>query len=595
MCGIVGFTGGVEIELLNRMNQVQTHRGPDSQGIALDPREGVALAARRLRIIDFAHGEQPLNSVSAASTIVFNGEIFNASELRHELREAGIEFRSAHSDTEVVVNMYEHYGPSFVTRLNGMFGFVIYDHAQRLLFGARDRFGIKPLYYSTSEKRFSFASELKALITLPWIDRELDAHSLFQYLSFQAVPAPQSIFRGVRKLNPAETFTYNVRTRECRTAIYWTPDFVPNQNVDSSDAPSRIRTTLEQAVVRWSTSDVRVVSSLSGGIDSALVTAFHAANVSKPATFTLGFTGSSELDERKYASLVASRYSAEHNEIEIGPAEVLADLEDMIWHLDEPYAGGLPSWFIFKEIGKTSKVALTGVGGDELFGNYGKWVAFESLRSRLKSAALRLIGRGRRWPIGSRYHPMIFTDASKRQLFAEDFWHKDIEASERIIESLWPAGLNARDAVTCIDLRQQLPNEFLHMLDRFSMAHSVEARTPFLDHAFVDEVLRLPASIRSADKDHKAVLRASADGLIPDEVLAQPKRGFVIPLAQWLRSDFRHLVEHYLAPRRLRRQGIFAPQVWDAIALPALIPPGLDPQGVWTLLMFQLWHERFID
>ena len=595
MCGIVGFTGPTDTKLIRKMNDVQVHRGPDSEGFAEFPHEGVSLAARRLQIIDIERGEQPMVSARGRSTIVFNGEVFNSPDLRKQLLSLGVPFNSGHSDTEVVVNIYDENGPAGVTQLNGMFAFVVFDHEKRRLFGARDRFGIKPLYYSTAGGRFAFASELKSLLTLPWIHKELDPQAVFHYLSFQSVPAPLSIFQGIHKLEPGQSFIYDTQSHRLDTSYYWVPSIAQLDNAPVVDPSVTLRVALDRAVSRWSTSDVGVVSSLSGGIDSALVTALHAVSTAKTDTFTLGFSGNQDFDERRYARLVATKYANEHHEIEIGPGDVLNELDQMVWHLDEPYGGGLPSWFIFKSMGAKSKVALTGVGGDELFGNYGKWVAFESWRARVKLATGRLRMSRNRWPIGSRYHPLIFGDSGKRQALQPGILSGVEQASEEMIEALWDPTHNPRNAITLVDLRQQLPNEFLAMVDRFSMAHSVEARTPFLDNEFVDMVLTLPSHQRSAEGDHKATLKRAALELIPDAVLTQPKRGFVLPLGAWVRNEFRHLAETHLAPKVLEQQGIFRSTLWDSLIMPTLHSDASDPSRLWTLLMFQLWHKRFLD
>jgi asparagine synthase (glutamine-hydrolysing) len=563
MCGIAGIVGRWDDALLERLGAAQRHRGPDGGGAVTDG--DVALVARRLAILDLEGGEQPMTSPSGRSTIVFNGEIYNAPELRARLEREGRRFATDHSDTEVVLALYEERGPDFLQELNGMFALAILDRERRELLLARDRLGIKPLYYS--ERPFAFASELKALLQMPGVERELDRESLFHYLSLRFVPGERSIFAGVRRLPPGHLLRYDLETRDLQVARWWRLRFGRNGD------PAALRDALREAVVRWTLADVPVAVSLSGGFDSSAVAALLAeSGHGRVRTYSLGFAG--EDDELSLARALAERWGTEHHEAVVDADELLDDLLGMVWALDEPYGGGLPSWYVYRFMSDEVKVGLTGTGGDELFGNYRRFVPFERARlRRLRGADVR------------RYHfepSYYFADDEKRALGIDG---PDTSALlQRVFDE--SGSDNPRDSVLYLDASTQLPDEFLHVTDRFSMAWSLEARTPFLDHELVELVASIPPELRTNPDDPKRLLREAVADLLTPAHLAAPKRGFVFPLAQWLRGPLRPLAERLLGPEHLRAQGIFRP---DADFL------RLDAERLWPVLMFQLWHLLYVE
>jgi asparagine synthase (glutamine-hydrolysing) len=602
MCGIVGLARAGNGELLRAMNSSQVHRGPDDEGYYFDDRDEVALAMRRLSIIDVAGGHQPMASADGRLCIVFNGEIFNAAALRKELEGEGCRFLTDHSDTEVLVHLYARHGEAMLERLNGMFAFVIHNREGRRLFGARDHFGIKPFYYAHANNRFAFASELKSLRPVPWLGWGLDPQALSHYLSFQCVPSPRTIYRSVAKLPAAHAFTLDLESMALRTFRYWWPPAGESAAaaVPAAELPALVRRELDGAVDRWMASDVPVACSLSGGIDSTAILGLMAGRAGEPIrTYSLGFDDAGDLDERPLARLAAERWGTEHHEIVIDSDHLLDDLDAMIWSLDEPYAGGLPSWFVFKGMAGKVKVCMTGTGGDELFGNYGKWRMYESWRQAARPCA-GLALRNPRWladfsrhPRGSRYS-MYFRESDKDGFLLTGAWLDRRESSEALVERLWHEANPAtvRDAVRLIDMQIQLPDEFLHMTDRFSMAHSIEARTPFLDRQFAERMMALPAAQRIGSVRLKQVLVDAVRDLLPPELLSAPKKGFVLPVSGWLRGALRPELERLLGADYLRRQGIFRETVFKR-----LVRPHLDGQAdhgwqLWTLLMFQLWQER---
>jgi asparagine synthase (glutamine-hydrolysing) len=595
MCGIVGIAGRQDTSWVSVMNGLLAHRGPDDSGEFHDPETGVALAMQRLSILDTAGGRQPMGTGDGSLWIVHNGEIYNAPEIRPRLLAQGYEFRTSHSDTEVLLHLYHQKREEMLHELNGMFAFVIYDKVRRRLFGARDRAGIKPLYYVAQAGRFAFASELKALLLLPGLGREIDPASLFHYMSLLYVPGEASIFREVRRIPPAHSFTYDLDTRALTIRPYWDLDVRHTEQRSEEEWAALLRTELRAAVRRWMLSDVPVGCSLSGGLDSSTIVGLLGEMGGKVKTYSLGFAGPGEQawNELPLARQVAERWGTEHHELVLEPEDLLRDLVRMVWHLDEPYGGGLPSWYVFQFMRKDVTVGLTGTGGDEVFGNYGKFMTFEgSLLGRLG------IDR-RRVPRLDRYVNTWYylADATKRRAVLQDAVAGDAPPTAALLNGLARAcgAGHIRDAIAYVDFKTQLVDEFLSMTDRFSMAHSLEARVPFLDHAFVELVFRVPAALRTRGDDPKYLLKKAVGDLLPPALLRAKKRGFVIPITLWLRNQLRPLVESLLAPERLSRQGIFRREFYPRFVLPHLDGRADHTWQVWAAVMFQLWHLVFIE
>lgn len=577
------------------MNDMILHRGPDDAGIFRDRDAGLALAMRRLAIIDLTDGHQPMSTEDGRFSIVFNGEIFNAPALRRELESEGVRFVTDHSDTEVLLRLLVREGKAALPRLNGMFAFAFYDRVAARLLCARDRMGIKPFYYTLQNGRFAFASELKSLLVLPFVERKLDRQSLFHYLSLMYVPGERSIVDGIRRLPPAHFLDYDLAGGRLHIEPWWALEFVPDESVSKEEWPKRILDALDGAVRRWTLSDVPVGASLSGGLDSSAVVAIARNAGLDVRTFSLGFAGDGEeaWNELPLARQVAERWGTKHEEIVLQPDALLEDLDAMVAALDEPYAGGLPSWDVFKLMGRHVKVGLTGTGGDELFGNYGKWVPLER---RFPGIYLTRSARNvdaelfRERFFGKFYY---FSDADKRKVLA-DHGNGCQDTAALLFERFLAVGdRNVRDAIAATDMGTQLPDEFLHMTDRFSMAHSLEARTPFLDNEFVDLVRCIPARLRTSRRDYKGLLRSAVAPLLPSELLRAPKKGFVIPLGMWLRGRLSDLVGRLLAPERLAAQGIFTEDFHRLYVAPHMAGVADHTNRIWAVLMFQLWYERF--
>lgn len=619
MCGIAGHCGPHDPAWVEAMSRALAHRGPDGEGLWTAPARNDAapltLAHRRLAILDLSGGMQPMHSADGSLCVVFNGEIFNAPELRKELQGKGHVFRTANSDTEVLLALYAASGDGMLARLRGMFSFALYDARAEQLFCARDHTGIKPFYYARQgygqgrgqETRFAFASELKALAVLPWVSRRVDRKSLYHYLSLQFVPAPRTILADVCKLPKGHWLRHDLRSGETRTGEYWNLPLRPEERPRAEWA-GLVREAVEDAVRAWSLSDVPVACSLSGGMDSSVVTAL--ASRSGPVrTYSLGFTCAEGqgLDELPLARLVAKKWGTVHSETTLECGRLLQDLDRMVRHLDEPYAGGLPSWYVYEMIGRDVKVALTGTGGDELFGNYFKWKRYEDgpeglarvTAKELKHwAAAEREEHALRYPLGH-YYARYFSDAAKNAVLlaeppAGGAAGQGAAPTEALLQSLWErsGADNPRDAVAWIDFQLQLPEEFLLVADRFAMAHSVEARTPLLDHRLVELVYRIPACERTG-LDPKALFREALGDLLPPELLSAPKRGFVLPLTAWTRGELADDIRASLCPSALHTQGLFSPALWSEVVQPHLAGAADHTQQVWTVYMFQRWFREF--
>jgi len=624
MCGIAGSVAPDGGMLMQSLAQRMLHRGPDEQGTFFDSATGVGFATTRLAIQDIKDGQQPMQNETGSVCVAFNGEIFNAPELRQQLLAAGHRFASHHSDTEVLVHLYEERGPDMVDELNGMFAFVIFDRERNRLFGARDQLGIKPLYLTQLGGRFAFASELKVMLGIPDVSRTLDRQAVFDFLSLGYVPGPGSILEGIDRLPAASAFTYDLARGELKTWQYWRPEFDESVTERGEELTARLRDELRAAVKRWTLSDVPIACSLSGGIDSsAIVGLMGEIGYDGLSTYSLGFEDEA-WSELGLARAVAQRHGTQHHELILRPRDLIDELLQMVWALDEPYGGGLPSWFVFRFMSESVKVGMTGTGGDELFGSYGKFVPFEEgklvrLSRHGRKSAVRMVARAAssipggwtddrtraalrdlqgvlddpvRWHYFDRAY--YFGDTEKRQrVLAEGAYSDTAELLRRLFRD--SGSENVRDALLHTDLRTQLPEEFLHMTDRFSMAHSLEARVPFLDRELVELVARIPARIRTSAAEPKALLREAVADLLPPELLAHPKRGFVIPQSAWLRGELRPLVEHLLSRRRLQEQGLFRPELVDRYVEPHLNGQVDHGSKVWNLLMFQLWHVLFME
>jgi len=604
----------VQADVVARMNRRLVHRGPDSDGL-FDGGEAV-LAARRLSIIDLDGGRQPIANEDGSVVVVQNGEIYNYRELRRELERRGHRFATA-SDTEVLVHLYEEHGDAFLERLRGMFAVAIWDARERRLLLARDRFGIKPLYYRHAGGTLSFASELKAMLELPGFSREIDPRAVSAYLAFNSIPAPLTIFAEARKLPPGCSLAW--RGGEATEARFARP--APVAAAEARRGPAdeladELRETLRDSVRAHLVADVPVGVLLSGGVDSAGLTALAAGEAGEGVrTFSIGFEEES-FDELARARLVAERYRTDHHELVLRP-DAVELLPRLVEAFDEPFgdSSAVPTYLVSQLAAGEVKVALSGEGGDELFGGYHTYVA-DLLAPRLGPLARLAAPLVERLPssdarVSFDYKAKRFARAAHLPPLERHHAWKEIFAAERRAALLgsadpgWdPLGLyRERYAETAgaeplarlqdVDLGIYLVDDLLVKTDRSSMAHSLELRVPFLDNRVAELALGLatPLKVRGAAK--KRLLRRALAPLLPREILRGPKQGFSIPLAAWLRGPLEPFAREVLSPATLARQGCLDP---------AAVTPLIDAhcsgredlsRQLWGLMAFTLWFDRY--
>jgi asparagine synthase (glutamine-hydrolysing) len=610
ICGIVSANGPADPDRLARMSAKLVHRGPDSDGAFVDG--PVALAARRLAIIDLETGDQPIANEDGTVHVVQNGELYNYRELRAELERAGHRFRT-HGDTEVLVHLYEQDGPAFARRLRGMFAVALWDAPRRRLVLARDRYGIKPLYYRPGETGLEFASELRSLPR-----GEIDLDALEAFLAFNSIPAPLTIFREVRKLPPGHVLVWEDGVlrleRYARPAPAAADDL---REGDEAELIEELRARLRDSVRAHLVSDVPVGVLLSGGIDSSALAALAAEETAEPVrTFSIGFEERS-FDELSDARLVADRYGTRHRELVLRPdaALLLPALADAF---DEPFAdsSALPTYLVSQLAAEDVKVALSGEGGDELFGGYYTYVAdllalrvgglarvTAPLVERLPSSSARAsfdykakrFVRGAHLPPLERHHAWkeIFSADARAELTGRRHAFDPVDLyRERFAET---EGAEPLARLQDVDLGLYLVDDLLVKTDRASMAHSLEARVPFLDPAVTNLALALPARHRVRGLRKKVLLRKAVAPLVPDEIVKGKKRGFSIPAAAWLRGELEPFARETLSADTLQRQGFFRPEaVMQLIDRHVAGDEDLSRQ-LWGLLAFTLWHERHVE
>jgi asparagine synthase (glutamine-hydrolysing) len=621
MCGICGVAtaepGAVaDLEAVRRMNAPLAHRGPDSDGVFRAGR--VALAARRLSIIDLEHGDQPISSEDGAVTVVQNGEIYNYRELRRELEARGHRFATA-SDTEVLAHLYEEHGDGFVERLRGMFAIALWDARSNRLLLARDRFGIKPLYYRDVGGTLSFASELKAMLEQPGFSREIDPRAVAAYLAFNSIPAPLTIFTEARKL-PAGTLLH-WRDGEVGQRRYARPEPVAADRVRrerEAQLAGELRETLRDSVRAHLVADVPVGVLLSGGVDSAGIVALAAAEQDEPVkTFSVGFEESS-FDELERARLVAGRYGTEHHEIVLRP-DAVELLPKLVEAFDEPFgdSSALPTYLVSELAAGEVKVALSGEGGDELFGGYYTYVAdlLAPRVGRLAALAAPLIealpssdakvsfdykakrfARAARLPPLERHHAWkeIFATPQRAAILGgrDPGWDPVDLYRGRYAET---AAAEPLARLQDVDLGIYLVDDLLVKTDRSSMAHSLELRVPYLDVEVAGFALGLASRQKVRGLAKKRLLRRALAPLLPKQVLRGPKQGFSIPVAAWLRGPLEGFAREVLSAEALSRQGWLDPAVVTALLDRHCSGREDLSRQLWGLIAFTLWFDRYAN
>jgi asparagine synthase (glutamine-hydrolysing) len=600
------------------MNAALVHRGPDEGSV--DVFGPCALGSRRLRVIDLETGSQPVESESGEIVAVFNGELYNFHELREELAATGHRVRGT-GDTPVIPHLYEEHGPRFVERIHGMFALALWDGPRQRLVLARDRLGKKPLLWTLlPDGSLAFASELKALLRLPQLARELDLRALDAYLSLQYVPGPETALQGVHRLPPGHVLVFE--SGRVSVEPYWRLE-PQRQELSEDEWLERVREAVLGAVRRRLVSDVPLGALLSGGIDSSIVVAAMAQSVAEPVrTFSVGFT-EARYDERAYARQVAERYGTRHEELLVEPdaAELLPRIAQAY---DEPFgdSSALPTYLVCELARRHVTVALTGDGGDEAFGGYERYRAhgLASTLDRLPAALpragarlLRSLPAGRREPRSPLFRAARFLEAAgtppaerygrlmevfpaplRAGLWSDDAL-AEIAAPRSAAELLGPPPAPGITGLQLLDARTYLPGDLLFKADIASMAVSLELRSPLLDHQVIELALGLPDALKARGSRGKLALRRAFAADLPPDVLARGKQGFGVPVTRWFREELRDLAGDTLLGPRARARGLFRPEAVETLLADHAAERADHGPRLWSLLMLELWLELHVE
>ncbi len=588
-----------------------THRGPDEGGLHLAP--GVGLGMRRLSVIDVSGGSQPIRNEDGTVWVVFNGEIYNFRDLRVDLLASGHRFLT-NTDTEVIAHLYEQHGVSCVEHLRGMFAFALWDARAQQLLIARDRLGVKPLYWTEVSGRLIFASELKSILELSEVKRELNWGSVDHLFTYLTTPSGESIVEGVHKLEPGQVLVATPETG-IRIHRYWRPQFEPDHGKGEKHFIDGVRGLLEESVRLRLVSDVPLGAFLSGGLDSSAVVATMAGLMDQPVkTFSIGFA-ESDFNELRYARMVAEKFGTDHRELMVEPS-VVDVLEDIAWYLDEPFgdSSAIPTYLVSKMAAEHVTVVLSGDGGDELFGGYDKYRIEGRERGALPAlarAALRALGRllpdGMKGRNYVRHHGLLgaerYLDAStlfredqKRSLFQPEAYARLAEGdpARHDVAAFLSGRGHWLSELQQLDLERSLPLDILTKVDRMSMAHSLESREPLLDHKLVEFAATIPPEMQMRHRSGKYVFKQAMRGVLPDEVIDRRKQGFGVPLGHWFRGQLAGFMRDLLLSGPARARGIFEPAY--VLKLIERHEGGQDlGLHLWTLISFELWCRAFLD
>ncbi|MGA1874005.1 MAG: asparagine synthase (glutamine-hydrolyzing) [bacterium] len=627
MCGICGFLNynlpaGETGRIIHRMCQSMEHRGPDDKGTYTDSK--VALGMRRLSIIDLCTGHQPISNEHQTMWVVANGEIYNFRELRDELQERGHRFKTG-SDSEVLVHLYEDEGVHCLDRLNGMFAFAIWDTLTQKLFLARDRIGIKPLHFASMNQTFIFASEIKAILQYPGFYRAINPKAVNLYLTYEYIPSPETIFQSIQKLPPGHFLVVN-NQGEVHHQQYWNFEYRSKINLSGEDEyQEMLLEKLTRSVQRRLISDVPLGSFLSGGIDSSMIVSLmKKLDQGRVDSFHIGFREKS-FDESIFAHTVADHVKINHRHHQFDTSTLLDILPRVAENLDEPLgdASILPTYLLCQFCRRYVTVALSGDGGDELFAGYYTYQAHRlakvyTLFPRLLRQGIieKVVRRlpvspenfsfdfrakkfisGINYPAGIRNYVWMgsFTPEEKKSLLQPDFrqaiqHHDEFSIIHDFLRSA-PVE-NWLDAILYLDMKLYLQEDLLLKVDRASMANALEVRVPFLDHEFVDFATRLPHHLKLRRFQTKYILKRSARRFLPQSIIHRSKKGFGIPLAQWIHTDLRSLLAATFARDSIEAQGIFNPGFIHQLLQDHWEGRADNRKQLWTLFMFQMWFQK---
>jgi asparagine synthase (glutamine-hydrolysing) len=601
--------------LLRRMCAAIRHRGPDDEGIHLEP--GVGLGMRRLSIIDLATGRQPIHNEDRTVWVVFNGEIYNYGALREELAARGHQFYTV-SDTETIVHAYEEWGEEAFGRLRGMFGIALWDRRQGTLLLARDRVGIKPLHYAVAGERLYFGSEIKSLLQVERFEPALDVNALDHYLSFLYTPGDASIFEGVQKLPAGHFLCW--RRGQLTVRPYWRLPAEEHQPASDAEAVEALRGVLRDAVRSHLMSEVPLGAFLSGGVDSSVVVALMAEASDRPVrTFSIGFDDP-RYDELEHARVVARHFHTDHHEFIVKP-DALAIVDDLIAHFDEPFgdSSAIPTWYVSEMARRHVTVVLSGDGGDELFGGYDRYLPHPRVATfdRWAPPGARSVAAVT-WPLlphgmtgknflrrVARRGPGRYLDAigcfqsdEKQALFTSDVLRRlsGSDAETRLGRHFTRfASLPWNSQMMHFDFETYLPEDILTKVDRMSMAHSIESRVPLLDNEVVEFAARTPAALKIRNGRRKHLLKLAAAEILPGGILDRRKQGFGVPISNWFKGDLRDFFTDVLLSSRAKQRGYFRPRFIDRLVREHVTGRRDHSQRLWGLVVFELWHRLYLD
>lgn len=595
MCGIVGFVADKNNRLLQKMNDALLHRGPDAEG--LYESNALSLAMRRLSIVDIEFGSQPYFSKDKSIVVVFNGEIYNHRELRVELSEENYSFNSEHSDGEIIPNLYLKYGLDFVKKLNGMFAIALYDLKKEKLFLFRDRLGKKPLYYTFENNNFYFASEIKALLC---IDEkfEIDENSLINYLQLKNTSAPNTIYKNIKQVMSASYITYDISKKQFTKKRYWDLNFSKKLNITEDEASDKLISLLEDAVKIRTECDVEYGAFLSGGLDSSLVCSIITNTHNKKLkTFSLGYKDDfkNKQNDLYHAKKLSKKLDTKHHEYILGSKEVFDELSKVLKAFDEPFSGTISTYFLSKLISKNVKVALSGDGADELFGSY--------LTHRLSTPIENFLTHNENIePFDTpqqfdflkriadkditvwRNKLNVFNDEELKSLF-----NKSINISNPY-KSISTSSKTMLDKCLEIDEKELLANQILPFIDRLSMAHSLEVRSPFLDYRVVDFAAQLPSSYKIKNTINKYILKKAANKYLDVNIINRPKEGFVLPVYKWIEEEYFDIVKNTILKSKMIKDFRFN-KVYIQELLKALKIEKKQHAKIWSLYSLAIWYE----
>lgn len=623
MCGITGIwafneVGRFQMTNLEKSTRSLEHRGPDDHGSFND--HFVGLGHRRLSIIDTsAHGHQPMSIQEGRYQIAFNGEIFNYKELRKELISKGVQLHSD-SDTEVLLQLYAHEGKDCLQKLNGFFAFAIYDTREKVMFIARDRLGIKPLLYFQDEYKFLFASEIQAVLAYG-IDKAIDSHALNYYLQLNYTPAPLTMIKGVKKLLPG----HSIEIKNGEVTIEKFYDIPDHQALDKKityeDAKSQLKEKMTESVRKRMIADVPLGSFLSGGIDSSVITAIAAEQTEQLSTFSIGFKDNKFFDETHYAELVAKKFKTNHTTFSLSNDEMLSHLGDIIDRIDEPFAdsSAIPVYILSKKTRDHVTVALSGDGADEIFSGYNKHAAWWKIehsgmfKNFVSVAApfASLLPKSRSGALSNYARQIIkFSKASKLS-HAERYWFlaslssqaeatalMNVPPEENQYKARWLSDFSQYQGINDMfraDSKFVLPNDMLKKVDLMSMANSLEVRVPFLDHELVDFVFSLPEEMKINADMRKRILQDTYRDILPPELYQRPKKGFEMPMLDWLKTSLKPELERHVFDRgKIIAQEIFN---WEEVTKLKKQLFSMNPKDsharVWAIYVFQKWYQKY--